>query len=52
MPLAFRPARVSLALAMALTLAGTLAAATAHAQGGPPQVTVAPPLASRVAQWD
>ena len=48
MPLAFRSARVSLALAAALTLA----AATAHAQGGPPQVTVAPPLASRVAQWD
>ena len=48
MPLAFRSARVSLALAAALTLA----VATAHAQGGPPQVTVAPPLASRVAQWD
>ena len=48
MALAFRPARASLALAAALTLA----AATAHAQGGPPQVTVAPPLASRVAQWD
>jgi RND family efflux transporter MFP subunit len=28
------------------------AAGTARAQGGPPQVTVAPPLASRVAQWD
>jgi multidrug efflux system membrane fusion protein len=38
-----------LALAAALTLA---AAASAHAQAGPPQVTVAPPLASRVAQWD
>ena len=48
MALAFRPARASLALAAALTLA----AATAHAQGEPPQVTVAPPLASRVAQWD
>ena len=27
-------------------------AASAWAQAGPPQVTVAPPLASRVAQWD
>jgi RND family efflux transporter MFP subunit len=38
-----------LVLAAALILA---AAATAHAQATPPQVAVAPPLASRVAQWD
>jgi RND family efflux transporter MFP subunit len=48
MPLAFQSARTSLALAVALVLITT----AAQAQGGPPQVTVAPPLASRVAQWD
>ena len=31
---------------------GLVTAASAWAQAGPPQVTVAPPLASRVAQWD
>jgi RND family efflux transporter MFP subunit len=48
MTLASRPTRAPLALAATLILA----AAPALAQGGPPQVTVAPPLASRVAQWD
>jgi multidrug efflux system membrane fusion protein len=38
-------------LALTGTLTLTLAVA-AQAQVGPPQVTVAPPLASRVAQWD
>jgi membrane fusion protein, multidrug efflux system len=42
-----RTARAGLALAAALTLT-----AAANAQVTPPQVTVAPPLASRVAQWD
>ena len=45
-----RPRAVaSLALAAALLFG---APAPVLAQAGPPQVTVAPPLASRVAQWD
>jgi membrane fusion protein, multidrug efflux system len=44
-----RAAARKLALAVVMSLA---MAATAWAQAGPPQVTVAPPLASRVAQWD
>jgi multidrug efflux system membrane fusion protein len=44
-----RAAVARLALAAAMNLA---IAASARAQAGPPQVTVAPPLASRVAQWD
>src|SRR5471030_2461478 len=39
--------RVALAALMSLAVA-----TSAWAQAGPPQVTVAPPLASRVAQWD
>ncbi len=41
------PRRLALAAVMSLAVA-----ASAWAQGGPPQVTVAVPLASRVAQWD
>ncbi len=49
MPLATRLTRARLAVVAILALA---ALDTAHAQGTQPQVTVAPPLASRVAQWD
>jgi multidrug efflux system membrane fusion protein len=49
MPLAIRLMRASLTLAAVLALA---VASGAHAQNAQPQVTVAPPLASRVAQWD
>jgi RND family efflux transporter MFP subunit len=37
---------------LALGMAMSLLVATAWAQSGPPEVTVATPLASRVAQWD
>jgi RND family efflux transporter MFP subunit len=47
MPLATKLAPARLAVAVALMLASV-----ARAQNGPPQVTVASPLASRVAQWD
>lgn len=49
MPLATRLTCARLALSAVLMLA---AANAAHAQNAQPQVTVAPPLASRVAQWD
>ena len=49
MPLATRLTYGSLALAAILTLA---VASEAYAQGAQPRVTVAPPYASRVAQWD
>jgi multidrug efflux system membrane fusion protein len=49
MRLAIQLTRARLILAAALTLAG---ASGSHAQNAQPQVTVAPPLASRVAQWD
>jgi membrane fusion protein, multidrug efflux system len=44
-----RAAAASITLAAVMSMA---VAPTARAQAGPPQVTVAPPLASRVAQWD
>src|ERR1700738_2449965 len=44
-----RATAVRLAIAAVMSLA---VAASGWAQAGPPQVTVAPPLASRVAQWD
>lgn len=50
MTVAVQLTRVGLGLVATLTLA--LTAAAAHAQVPVPQVTVAPPLASRVAQWD
>ncbi len=43
----FTRARIALAAALALAMASA-----GHAQNAEPQVTVAPPLASRVAQWD
>jgi membrane fusion protein, multidrug efflux system len=49
MPLANHLTRARLGLAAALTLA---AVTGALAQSAQPEVTVAPPLASRVAQWD
>ena len=49
MPFATRFTSARLAIAAILALA---AVSTAHAQGAQPQVTVAPPLAGRVAQWD
>ncbi len=49
MPLATQFTRACVALAAALALA---TASAIHAQNAEPQVTVAPPLASRVAQWD
>jgi membrane fusion protein, multidrug efflux system len=49
MPLATRLACVRFVTLTALAL---VPLSNAHAQNGPPQVTVAPPLASRVAQWD
>lgn len=49
MPLATQLTCVRIALASVLLLA---LASEAHAQGAQPQVTVAQPLASRVAQWD
>jgi len=49
MPLAIRLTRACVILAAALALA---VASGSHAQNAQPQVTVAPPLASRVAQWD
>ncbi len=44
-----RAATLRLALSLGI---GLLASVAAWAQAGPPQVTVAAPLASRVAQWD
>src|SRR3984885_8380096 len=49
MALAIHLPRSRLAFMAVLTLG---LASAAHAQNGPPQVTVAVPLASRVAQWD
>ncbi len=49
MPLATQLTRACVTLAAALALA---VASGTHAQNAQPQVTVAPPLASRVAQWD
>ena len=49
MPLANRLTCARLALSVVLTLGATT---LAHPQNPQPQVTVSPPLASRVAQWD
>jgi membrane fusion protein, multidrug efflux system len=49
MPLAIQLTRACLTLAAALALA---VASPSNAQNAQPQVTVAPPFASRVAQWD
>ena len=49
MPLAIQLMRACLTLAALLAMA---VASQSEAQNAQPQVTVAPPLASRVAQWD
>jgi membrane fusion protein, multidrug efflux system len=48
----FQPGLAGASMRAAAVVMGLVAAVPAWAQAGPPQVTVARPLAGRVAQWD